>query len=39
MGAILSIIAGTNYAFNKLSDHGAGERVRHDKAIEKLQKD
>ena len=31
--------SGSNYIFNKLSDHGAGERVRHDQAIEKLQKD
>ena len=45
MGSVISIIgsaiafSGTNYAFSKLSDHGAGERERHDKAIEKLQKD
>ena len=49
MAAILSIIAGaginalafsgTNYVFNKLSDHGEAEKLRHDKAIEKLQKD
>ena len=40
-GAIVSATAlsGTNYAFSKLSDHGAGERERHDKAIEKLQND
>ena len=45
MGSVISIIgsaiafSGTNYAFSKLSDHGTGERERHDKAIEKLQKD
>ena len=45
MGSVISIIgsaiafSGTNYAFSKLSDHGAGERERHDKSIEKLQKD
>ena len=45
MGSVISIIgsaiafSGTNYAFSKLSDHGVGERERHDKAIEKLQKD
>ena len=40
-GTIVSATAfsGTNYAFTKLSDHGAGERERHDKAIENLQKD
>ena len=48
MAAILSIIAGvginalafsgTNYVFSKLS-HGDTEKLRHDKAIEKLQKD
>ena len=49
MGPVLSIIAGasinalafsgSNYVFSKISDHGAGERIRHNKALEKLQKD
>ena len=49
MGSVISIIgsaaasavafSGTNYEFSKLSDHGSGERERHDKAIEKLQND
>ena len=49
MGSVISIIgsaaasavafSSTNYEFSKLSDHGTGERERHDKAIEKLQKD
>ena len=49
MGGVISIIggaavsavafSGTNYEFSKLSDHGADERKRHDRAIEKLQND
>ena len=49
MGGVISIIggaavsavafSGTNYEFSKLSDHGADERKRHNRAIEKLQKD
>ena len=49
MGSVVSIIggaiasatafSGTNYEFSKLSDHGADERKRHNRAIEKLQKD
>ena len=49
MGAILSIMAGaginavafsgSNYVFNKLSDHGSEERRRHDEAVEKVQKE
>ena len=31
--------SGSNYMFSKLSNHGAGERKRHNEAIEKLQKD
>ena len=40
-GAIVSAKAfsGTNYAFSMLSNHGADERKRHNRAIEKLQKD
>ena len=29
----------SNYMFSKLSNHGAGERKRHNQAVEKLQKD
>ena len=49
MGGVISIIggaaasavafSGTNYEFSKLSDHGADERKKHNRAIEKLQKD
>ena len=40
-GAGINALAfsGSNYMFSKLSNHGAGERKRHDMAIEKLQKD
>ena len=39
-GAIINALAfsGTNYMFNKLSDHGAAEKIRHGEAIEQLQK-
>ena len=40
-GAGINALAfsGSNYMFSKLSNHGAGERKRHNAAIEKLQKD
>ena len=40
-GALVNSLAfsGSNYMFSKLSNHGAGERKRHNQAIEKLQKD
>ena len=40
-GAGINALAfsGSNYMFSKLSNHGAGERKRHNEAIEKLQKD
>ena len=40
-GAGINALAfsGSNYMFSKLSGHGAGERKRHNEAIEKLQKD
>ena len=40
-GALVNSLAfsGSNYMFSKLSNHGAGERKRHNEAIEKLQKD
>ena len=40
-GAGINALAfsGSNYMFSKLSNHGAGERKRHNQAIEKLQKD
>ena len=39
-GAGINALAfsGSNYMFSKLSNHGAGERKRHNQAIEKLQK-
>ena len=30
--------SGTNFAFNRLTDHGAKERKRHDLALERLHK-
>ena len=40
-GAGINALAfsGSNYMFSKLSNHGAGERKRHNEAIEKLEKD
>ena len=40
-GAGINALAfsGSNYMFSKLSNHGAGERKRHNQAVEKLQKD
>ena len=32
------LFSGTNFVFNRLTDHGAEERKRHDLAIENLQK-
>ena len=39
-GALVNSLAfsGSNYMFSKLSNHGADERKRHDRAIEDLQK-
>ena len=39
-GAVVNALAfsGTNIAFNRLTDHGAKERERHDLALERLQK-
>ena len=31
--------SGTNFVFNRLTDHGAKERKRHDLALEKLQRE
>ena len=40
-GAIINALAfsGSNYLFQQLSGNGAAERIRHDKAIEQLQRD
>ena len=39
-GAVVNALAfsGTNFLFNRLTDHGAEERKRHDLAEEKLQR-
>ena len=39
-GAIINAFAfgGSNFLFSQISDHGAEERKRHDKAVEHLQK-
>ena len=39
--ALINALAfsGTNFLFSKLSDHGAKERERHDRAVELLTKD
>ena len=39
-GAVVNALAfsGTNFVFNKLTDHGAEERKRHDLALKMLQK-
>ena len=44
VGAIMqgigaTIFTGENYGFSKLMDHGKEEQRRHNKAIERLQKD
>ena len=38
-GVVVNALAfsGTNFVFNRLTDHGAGERKRHDLAEEELQ--
>ena len=38
-GAVVNALAfsGTNFVFSRLTDHGAGERKRHDLALKKLQ--
>ena len=40
-GAIINAFAfsGSSFLFSKFSDHGAEERERHDRAVEKLQKE
>ena len=40
-GALINALpfSGTNFLFSKLSDHGAKERERHDRAVEQLTKD
>ena len=39
-GAVVNALAfsGTNFVFNRLTDHGEEERKRHDLALEKLQR-
>ena len=39
-GALINALcfSGSNFLFSKFSDHGSAERVRHDQAVEKLQK-
>ena len=39
-GAVVNALAfsGTNFVFNKLTDHGEEERKRHDLALEKRSK-
>ena len=39
-GAVVNALAfsGTNFVFNRLTDHGKEERKRHDLALEKLQR-
>ena len=39
-GAVVNALAlgGTNFVFNRFTDHGAEERKRHDLALEKLQR-
>ena len=39
-GAVVNALAfsGTNFVFNRLTDHGAEERKRHDLAEEELQR-
>ena len=39
-GAVVNALAfsGTNFVFNRLTDHGAEERKRHDLALKRLQK-
>ena len=40
-GAIINSLAfsGSNFLFSKFSDHGSAERVRHDQAVEQIQKE
>ena len=40
-GAVVNALAfsGTNFVLNRLTDHGAKERKRHDLALEMLQKE
>ena len=37
-GAVMNALAfsGTNFVFNRLTDHGVEERKRHDLALERL---
>ena len=39
-GAVVNalVFSSTNFVFNRLTDHGAEERKRHDLALERLQK-
>ena len=39
-GTVVNALAfsGTNFVFNRLTDHGAEESERHDLAVEKLQR-
>ena len=39
-GAVVNALAfsGTNFVFNRFTDHGEEERKRHDLALEKLQR-
>ena len=39
-GAAVNVLAfnGTNFVFSRLTDHRAEERIRHDLALEKLQR-
>ena len=39
-GVVVNALAfsGTNFVFNRLTDHGEEERKRHDLALEKLQR-